>query len=88
MVANVPTRCEALPDNSLHCSVDHLGYCDQGPWLAVVPIVKKHHEGSAQRKPGFKIKDFLIAVFGVVCDCCLFCANYIVIEISLLQSDQ
>lgn len=84
MVANVLTRCEALPDSSLHCSVDGLGRCDQGFWLVVL---KKHHKGSAQCKPGFKVKDFLIATFGAVHDCCLFRASYIVLETSVLQSD-
>ena len=87
MVANVLTRCEALLDNSLHCSVDGLGCCDQGFWLAVVAIVDKHNKGSAQRKPGFKVKDFLIATFGAVRDCCLFRASNIVLETSILQSD-
>ena len=89
MVANVLTRCEALPDNSHHCSSDNPGCCDQVPWLAVVAIIKKHHEGSAQPKPGFKVKDFLneCHLFGAVCGCCLFRASYTVLETSILQSD-
>ncbi len=87
MVANVLTGCEALPDSSLHCGLDNLGCCNQVPWLAVVSIIKKQHERSAQRQPGFKVKGFLNAIFGVVRDCCLFRANYVVLETSILQSD-